>query len=201
VGNPSIEEALDAKYLIVSIMGPHAHDTPDAIFDIKQRQIETFHKCYWLHHSAYAKPETVRMLCAEARQIGQLPHCVLITPSSPHAARDTKSSAGAREFSVDRIWPGEAIPEGLRPTGVGKRPVSYALVFDRLAVFSKEKRLSLDLREYSRFEPLGLAIDPRNHGTVCAVHEGPRSSIELKTPVRNAWAVARLTDPFAGFVR
>jgi hypothetical protein len=74
-------------------------------------------------------------------------------------------------------------------------------VFDRLAVFSNEKRLTLDLRDYSRFEPLGLAIDPRNHGTVCAVHEAPRTVFGLRTPVRTAWAVARLTDPFAVYVR
>jgi hypothetical protein len=54
---------IDSKYLIISVIGPHAHETENTIFKRKIEDINKVGKTFWLTKSHQSKPDMVQQFC------------------------------------------------------------------------------------------------------------------------------------------
>lgn len=187
------------KYILISVVGPHAGETEKEIFERKIKEVEKTGRSYWLHKSYRAKPETVSLLGQLAYKKGTTPLCLFVEASSSNGAQETKIAETAKEFSVDKIkW--ETMPENIKVTGSIKG--AYALVFDQLQ-FVKENRI-IDLWGYSSFEHPDQAVKIIQGGsTICVVKNSShrQDKNKIKSHVRRILAVGRLVSPFEVWLR
>jgi len=54
---------IDSKYLIISVIGPHAGETENTIFKRKIEDINNVGKTFWLIKSHLSKPDMVQQFC------------------------------------------------------------------------------------------------------------------------------------------
>lgn len=191
---------LKANYVLISVMGPHASESEQEIFDRKISDIEKIGKTFWLIRSRCAKPDMVQAICSEAKNANQEVYCLFIDPSSRGGSTPTKTSVPARMYSEDeRIWP--ELPQDLSPvTGKIDRN-AYAIIFDNLEVYEG----LLDLWNFADFnnlsEPLRIA---QGASTLCAVRKDMSTvpnSKKIKSRHRNIVAIGRLCEPYGVWLR
>jgi len=186
------------KYILISVVGPHAGETEKEIFERKIKEVEKTGRSYWLHKSYKAKPEIVSLLGQLACKNGATPLCLFIEASSSNGAQETKIAEAAKEFSVDKVkW--ETMSENIKVTGSING--SYALILDRLQ-FIKENR-TIDLWDYSSFEHPDQAVKIVQGGsTVCVVkNSSHHDKNKMKSHVRRILAVGSLVSPFEVWLR
>jgi hypothetical protein len=75
-------ETRNAQHEIVSVMGPHAGESEDFIFERKTREVADTGRFFWVHRSPNAKPERVKSLCRKAGSEGKRVYCIFIEPSA-----------------------------------------------------------------------------------------------------------------------
>ena len=186
------------KYIIVSVVGPHAGESTKEIFARKTKEIKNTGLTFWLYKSHNAKPQDVQKLCRKALEGGCAPLCLFIEASSKGGAQATKSADVATKFSEDsNRW--RKIPQGVLVTGSVRN--SFALVFDQLEVVEKET--ILDLWDYSKFGFPSSAVQIRRGGsTVCCVRGSSKDDpSKLISNVRKVLAIGRLAHPFGIWLR
>jgi hypothetical protein len=187
-------EALRCKSCIVSVMGDHAGEDAEAIFDRKQDDIERIGMTFWLMRSPKARPRQVQHVC------GSLPaYTIFVEPATKGGARATTTDDRAREFSDDGTsW--HRLPQGLSPvTGKLDRGAT-ALVFDLL---STDVSGVIDLWDYAdagdSSKPLKFIL---GCATVCAIRKNVESQPGgMKSRYRRVVAVARLAEPYCAWLR
>jgi len=187
-------EALRCKSCIVSVMGDHAGEDAEAIFDRKQDDIERIGMTFWLMRSPKARPRQVQHVC------GSLPaYTIFVEPATKGGARATTTDDRAREFSDDGTsW--HRLPQGLSPvTGKLDRGAT-ALVFDLL---STDVCGVIDLWDYAdagdSSKPLKFIL---GCATVCAMRKNVESQPGgMKSRYRRVVAVARLAEPYCAWLR
>jgi hypothetical protein len=187
-------EALRCKSCIVSVMGDHAGEAAEAIFDRKQDDIERIGMTFWLMRSPKARPRQVQHVC------GSLPaYTIFVEPATKGGARATTTDDRAREFSDDGTsW--HRLPQGLSPvTGKLDRGAT-ALVFDLL---STDVSGVIDLWDYAdagdSSKPLKFIL---GCATVCAIRKNVESQPGgMKSRYRRVVAVARLAEPYCAWLR
>lgn len=190
-----LSQALAAPECVFSVMGAHAGEDAGAIFDRKIEDCARVGCTFWVAKSAKARPEQVQEMC-DHRRGG---YTIFIGPASIGGARPTSESDAASMYSADRIqW--YSLPDGLGPVTGQMDYSAAALVFDQLTV---DVAATVDLWDYAeRTDPsrplkfiLGLS-------TVCAVKKDMSAHPQsMKSSYRRVVAVARLTQPFAVWVR
>lgn len=189
---------LKQKYVVISIMGPHAGESEEEIFERKRREIEDTGKSFWLHKSYNAKPDVVQDISKEALKKSNTPLCIFIQASSKKGAQPTKQADRMREFSVDKKnW--KKIPSGILVTGSSKN--SFIMVFNKLDLI--ERKEFLNLWNYSLFGTPGKAVKMAlGASTVCSLKESSEDDQnKMKSNLRKVVAVGELTHPFAAWVR
>ncbi len=192
-------DALGAQYAIISVMGPHAGESEEFIFERKIKEVSDAGRSFWVHRSSNAKPERVKALCRKAGAEGRPVYCVFIEPSSRGGAQPTSEGQLATRYSADGgSW--LPVPEGIRPTGNISRGAT-AMVFDAIEMVNG--RIEIDLWDYSDFGFPGKALPVRQGGSTLCVERHPSlgDPARLKSHRRRVVAVARMADPFAVWLR
>ena len=191
-----LEKALAASNCIISVMGDHAGEGTDVIFQRKIIDIGKIGKTFWLVRSPKAKPSLVQKLCSSDPT-----YALFVEPSSKGGARPTETSDRAVEYSTNGVsW--QKLPLNLGPV-TGKMGASaYALIFDELEIVHNSS-VDLDLYQYADYEtpekPIKLIL---GCSTVCAEMEDMHTHKDkLKSRYRRIVAVSHLAAPYGVFLR
>jgi hypothetical protein len=189
-----LKAALECPQCIVSVMGDHAGEGTDAIFDRKKNDIERIGVTFWLMRSPKARPLQVQGICKTS-----LAYAIFIEPATKGGARPTIEENAAIEYSNDKIlW--HKLPKDISPV-TGKLDASAtALVFDMMTTNVKG---ALDLWNYGDFSnaqnPLKFIL---GCSTVCAIQKDMTSHPgRMKSRYREIVAVARLAQPYCVWLR
>lgn len=122
-----LHEALGAPWCVISVMGAHACDAVDVIFDRKVADCRAAGRTFWVAKSAKARPLQVQELCASSAG-----YVIFVEPATPGGARPTTQAERAIGYSADRLnW--LALPPGIGPVTGQMDRASTALVFNLLA--------------------------------------------------------------------
>lgn len=195
-----LQEILNSKYVVISVMGPHAGESVKGIFDRKIGDIEKTGKTFWLNRSQKARPSMVQKLCHEARNEGCDCYCIFIEPSSKGGALPASTQETARSYSKDStVW--LSFPNGLGPVTGKIGGGSQALVFDQLEL---AKSISyVNLWDYADFTnenlPLKIILGV---STLCAIKKDMRSHKDKMTSnQRRIVATGRICEPYCVYLR
>ena len=185
---------LNKKYLVITVIGPHAGDDVSTIFSKKQKEIDNHGKTYWLLKSFRAKTNQIQNICKKANEDKEDVYCLFIEPSSKDGARPTICNSLVKYISHNGSeW--EELPSNVNITG--KIDIqSSALVLNGLLLVNPMQ--IVDLWEYSEFgtdAPLKLQLGA---STICCVR---KHSEGMKSRFRNVVALGRLAFPYAVLVK
>jgi hypothetical protein len=189
-----LEEALKSDRCIISVMGAHAGEGVDAIFNRKIADIERTGKTFWLMRSPKARPIQVQDICKPSPA-----YTIFVEPASKGGARPTTNNEAAKEHSADKkIW--SQLPKGVGPVTGKIDSSATALVFDRMTTnFSG----TIDLWKYSDFsveeKPLKFIL---GCSTVCVIQKDMSTHPDrMKSRYRGIISVAKLTEPYCVWLR
>jgi hypothetical protein len=188
---------IDSKYLIISVIGPHAHETENTIFKRKIEDINKVGKTFWLTKSHQSKPDMVQQFCLIGLREKLNVYCFFIEPSKIGGAIPTMEDKSAESFSADgKTW--QKLPDGLGPVTGNINKNAYALVFDDLKMVTD----SIDLWDYVNFfkpnEPLKIM---QGGSTLCALKQENDFKNEIKSRYRKIVAVGRLATPYCVWLK
>jgi len=189
-----LEEALASSKCVISVMGEHAGEGANLIFDRKRSDIRNTGRTFWLIRSPKARPAHVQKMCSTSPG-----YTIFVEPATTGGARPTIAADAATEYSHDRaLW--HQLPIGLSPVTGKLDTAATALVFDTLTTNVSGV---LDLWEYCEdtaiHTPLKFML---GSSTVCAVRRESRSHPQrMKSRYREIVAVARMKEPFCVWVR
>jgi hypothetical protein len=196
-----LRKAIISKYVVISVMGPHANESEIGIFQRKREDVKRKGMTYWLIKSRKAKPPLVQGICKLARKEGSSIWCIFIEPSSPYGAKQTKCETPATHYSEDMIeW--VPLPHGLGPvTGNLEGGGAYGLKFDQLDIV--DRTVHLDLWGFSEFatqeKPI---ITGEGYSTVCAIkNDTSRHSDKMNSHIRAIVGLGRLAEPYCVYLR
>jgi hypothetical protein len=189
-----LEEALACPQCIVSVMGDHAGEDADEIFDRKKADIERIGKTFWLMRSPKARPAQVQGICKTIPA-----YTIFVEPATKGGARPTTKKDVAKECSDDGVlW--HRLPKGLGLVTGKLDNGATALIFD---IITTDVSGTLDLWDYGELsdihKPLRFIL---GCSTVCAVRRDIKSHPEkMKSRYRGIVAVARLVAPYGVWIR
>ena len=189
-----IGDALACSHCLVSVMGDHAGESPDAIFNRKMADIEKIGKTFWLIRSPKVKPEQVQGVCTATQT-----YAIFVQPATKGGARPTKEEDPVKEYSTDRVlW--NPLFHGISPVTGKLDSSAAAFVFDQMTT---DVSGTLDLWNYGELSdinrPLRFIL---GCSTVCAVRKDTKSHPgRMKSRYRGIVAVARLATPYCVWVR
>jgi len=189
-----LEDALKSTRCIISVMGDHAGESVDAIFNRKIADIERTGRTFWLMKSPKARPAQVQDICKLSPA-----YTIFVEPATKGGARPTIIDEAAREYSVDKkVW--YRLPESISPVTGKLDSGSAALVFDMMATTVSG---TIDLWMYGDFsvkvKPLKFIL---GCSTVCAIKKDMSSYPErMKSRYRGIVAVAKLAEPYCIWLR
>ena len=187
-------EALACPQCVISVMGDHAGEGVNAIFNRKKADIDRTGRTFWLMRSPKARPTHVQGICSKVPA-----YTIFVEPATAGGARPTKEEDAAKEYSDDRVlW--HPIPKGLSPVTGKLDTAATALVFDMLTTNVPG---TLDLWGYVEAsdvnKPLRFIL---GCSTVCAVWKDTKSYPDkMKSRHRGIVAVARFAHPYGVWVR
>lgn len=189
-----LEAALKHHKCVVSVMGDHAGEGADAIFNRKASDIARTGLTFWLMRSPKARPPQVQAICRPFPA-----YTIFVEPATKGGARPTTTEDAAKEYSNDRVqW--HQLPKDLTPVTGKLDTGATALVFDRLTTDVSE---TLDLWDYG--EAFDIVMPLRfilGCSTVCAVRKDTESHpAKMKSRYRGIVAVARLAEPYCVWIR
>ncbi len=189
-----LEKALKSNRCIISVMGAHAGEDADSIFDRKITDIDQTGKTFWLMRSPKASPIQVQKICMS------LPvYAIFVEPASKGGTQPAKNNETAREYSTDKKkW--FQIPKGVSPV-TGK--IDYgaaALIFDKM---TSTVNGTIDLWKYCDFSNEEQPIVFRQGcSTVCAIQKDRSIHPDrMKSRCRGIVAVAKLTEPYCVWLK
>jgi hypothetical protein len=196
----NLDDILNNKYLVISVMGPHAGESEIEIFERKIEDINRIGRTFWLIRSHGAKPLMVQRLLGEAGKERANCYCVFLAPSSQGGAVPALTSDSARSYSKDvLIW--HNLPSGLGPVTGRIDSGAHALVFDQLELVRSISYL--DLWDYADFFNQRLPVKIfQGASTVCAIRKDMSSHRDrMKSNHRRITAIGRICDPFCVYLR
>jgi len=189
-----LEATLKSPKCVVSVMGDHAGEGADVIFDRKTADIARTGVTFWLMRSPKARPQQVQELCNPFPA-----YAIFVEPATKGGARPTTKEDAAREYSGDGVlW--HPLPKEITPVTGKLDTAATALVFDMMTT---DVSGMLDLWNYGEAlevdKPLKFIL---GCSTVCAVKKDMKSNPEkMKSRYREIVAVARFTDPYCVWIR
>lgn len=168
---PLLEAALTCPQCVVSVIGVHAGEDVDVIFNRKKADIERTNRTFWVIRSPKAKPKEVQ---------------------------EIKENA-AREYSTDRVaW--HQLPEGLSPVTGKLDTGAAALVFDSIDTGVSGTLDLWGYAEFSGLQrPIRFILGCSTVCVVRKDMKAHPD--KMKSRYRKIVAVARLAHPFCVWVR
>lgn len=188
----------NTKYVVLSVMGPHAGEDEAKIYQRKSLDIDKTGMTFWLMRSNQAKPDAVQQMCKAAKSESADIYCYFIDPSSRMGASPTKCAESADAYSHDNIvW--SEFPSSLGPVTGRIDKGAYALVFNQIRL----SKFNIDLWDYSNyFKQTNPIIFRQGGSTVCSVQKDSSAHpMKIQSNVRVVRAVARLTAPYAVWLK
>jgi len=76
-GEKIMAKISDIKYVVISVMGPHAGESENEIFIRKIQDIHNIGRSFWLMKSHQSKPKMVQELCSTANVENAECYCLL----------------------------------------------------------------------------------------------------------------------------
>lgn len=189
---------IEAKYLVISVIGEHADESADMIFARKIKDTENIGITFWVINSRNAKPEMVQSLCEYAKNNNEDALAIFIKPSVSGGARPTKTNECSVGFSKDHSnW--VAFPEGIGPVTGRIDRGACALVFSQLKLVQD----NIDLRHYADFlnqhKPVRII---QGSSTICAVEKDMSGNPDvMKSHNRNVVAIGKLHEPYCVWLK
>jgi len=189
-----LEAALESPQCVLSVMGDHAGESANAIFDRKKADIERMGKTFWLIRSLKARPTQVQGICKTIST-----YTIFVEPAIKGGARPTTEEDAAKEYSGDGVlW--HLLPKGLSPVTGKLDTGATALVVDMMVT---NVNRTLDLWDYGEssdiHKPIRFIL---GCSTVCAVKKDTKPHPEkMKSRYRGIVAVARLAKPYCVWIR
>jgi len=189
-----LEEALKSDRCIISVMGAHAGEGADVIFNRKIADIQRTGKTFWLMRSPKARPIQVQDICKPSPA-----YTIFVEPASKGGARPTTNNEAAKEHSADKkIW--SQLPKDVGPVTGKIDSSATALVFDRMTTNVSG---TIDLWKYSDFsveeKPLKFIL---GCSTVCVIQKDMSTHPDrMKSRYRGIISVAKLTEPYCVWLR
>ena len=189
-----LEEALKSDRCIISVMGAHAGEGADVIFNRKIADIERTGTTFWLMRSPKARPIQVQDICKPSPT-----YTIFVEPAAKGGARPTTNNEAAKEHSADKkIW--SQLPKGVDPVTGKIDSSATALVFDRMTTNVSG---TIDLWKYSDFsveeKPLKFIL---GCSTVCVIQKDMSTHPDrMKSRYRGIISVAKLTEPYCVWLR
>jgi len=184
---------LDARFVGISVIGPHANEGVADIFKRKMDDIQCIGKTFWLVASSKVRPLIVQEMC-RANGAGYV-----VFVESSGVPRPAITAIAAVESSTDQqTW--EPLPVGLGPV-TGKLGLSAkALIFDALELCHGEP---FDMWAYGELPDGTKPLDTRiGHSTVLALkYDTSVHSKKMKSRFRQVVACGRLQNPFCVWLR
>ena len=117
------------KYIIFSVIGSHAGELKQEIFERKIEDINRVGHTFWLYESNQTKPNIVQDFCKRAKKEGKNVLCFFIEPSSLGGAKPTKISISAKSYSMNnKEW--RILPKSLSSVTGKINKGAYALIFN-----------------------------------------------------------------------
>ena len=187
-------QASNEKYIVISVMGPHAGESEGEIFQRKIGDIKKIGHTFWLIKSYQAKPNMVQQICQSARKENMEVYCNFIEASSSKGATPTKEASFAESYSADgKKW--KDLPKGLSPVTGKVDGSAYALVFNQLELVRGKR---IDLWDYANYygqdHPIRIL---QGASTLCGIKKDMRSHKDrIKSNDRKVIALGKLCDPF-----
>lgn len=182
---------------IISVLGPHAGESVNEIFDRKQKEISLTKYTLWLHKSYTCKPE-------HFKGITDTIECLFIEPASRNGSRPTISSDKAEMYSIDKInW--KSIPNTIKCTGnlLGAK----ALVIEKFVDIndSNESDKIIDITDLRFFNYINqntpIQIRQGASTILCEVRDKPDKKSCVKSWDRVIVKRAYLRYPYCVWVR
>jgi len=189
-----LESALASESCVVSVMGAHAGEAPDVIFERKKTDIAETGMSLWLIRSSRARPAQVQEMFSKFPG-----YTIFVEPSTVGGARPTLEASAAKEYSADRvIW--HLLPAGLGPVTGKLDSCAAALVFDAI---DTNVHGVLDLWEYSEYSGVQMPLKfILGCSTACAVRRDSKTHPgRMKSRYRGIVAVARMKAPYCVWVK
>jgi hypothetical protein len=186
-------------YCLFSVIGSHAGEDMNTIFNRKIEDITKTGKTFWLIKSYKAKPPIVQEICKkviENRQEGI--KCYFITPSTPRGAMPTKTANIAKEYSHNKKeW--KNLPVSIGPVTGNISISSYALVLKEIILC----RNSIDLTQYAFFDNPDRPIRiQQGASTICAIRKDMSSNPDaMKSYSRTIVATGTMLSPYCVWLR
>lgn len=189
---------LEWQFAVLSVIGPHAGESENEIFNRKIQDIKNIGRTFWLMKSFKAKPPMVQELCQKAKGKDERAYCIFIEASSKGGALPTKTATYAISSSKDNTtW--ENLPDDLSPVTGKMDGQAYALVFDELEIVDDV----MDLWNYANFfneeEPIRII---QGASTICASKKDMQChSKRMISRYRRIMAIGRLYFPYCVYLR
>ena len=195
-----IEEIQKLKYVIISVIGPHAGEPLNQIFSRKMTDVKKAGKTFWVISSNKASLELIHQMKTNALKENKDIFCIFIEPSQKGGSQDTKQSEQAKEYSEDKkIW--QSFDEKISPITGKITTNSYAMVFDELSLVETESKLNL--WNYADFDNQNEPIKLNQYrSTFCGIQKDMSNNTNhMKKQFRKIVAVAKLHDVGAVWLR
>ncbi|MDP8211741.1 MAG: hypothetical protein P9X22_00435 [Candidatus Zapsychrus exili] len=193
-----VNNFLDKKYVVISVMGPHAGESEGEIFKRKIGDAKNIGITFWLMRSRQAKPSLVQRICKEARERNKNVVALFIEASSTGGAMPTSSANSATYYSADRkYW--KNLPKGLSPVTGKIDKGAYALTFDLLNLHNG----MIDLWNYADFfnqdSPIRIF---QGASTLCAIKKDMSAhDNKIKSHNRKIIAIGQLCNPYCVWLK
>lgn len=184
---------LNEKFVIISVMGPHAGESSEQIFSRKILDIQRINKTFLVIQSYKSNPPKVQTLLQKAKAVEKDVFCIFISPSTKGGARPTTEDKKAESFSLDKLhW--KNLPAGLSPVTGKISTNSFALVFKELNLI--EQDLKLNLWNYADFENQQNPVLPKlGVSTICAMKKDmSKHPNKIKSNIRKIEAIGKLSS-------
>ena len=176
--------------LILSVMGLHAGEGIERIFERKIRDILICGKTLWLVRSPFVKPERAQAFLNDSSSV------LFLAPASSNGSRPTTDSCCAKEMSSDgKRW--EKLPDGISPV-TGRLP-AYALVLTELSI-CKASWL-IDLWMFSDPGDVPVRFKLGMSTALAKTKDVSLDSRRMKSRFRQVLARGVIKDPYVVFVR
>ena len=173
---------------ILSIVGVHASETPEKIFDRKIQDIEKSGQTFWIMRSNLANPKIVQKFCEDENV-----EIYFIAPAT--VAQPTKVGKKYSFYSKDKInW--QSLPKEISDvTGSG-----YGLVLDKLNIVENKE---IDLNQYVENQNKLVLKFSNVAGTLCCLEKDMSQHPYRikKNNIRKVYAIGRLKRPFCVWMK
>lgn len=198
--NGLLEQAKKADYVFISVMGPHANETPEEIYEKKNEDLKRFGESFWVS----GVDEQFITECKRKLK-GKVGYLILVESSGDgKSAADTKGSEPATKYSENRVnWKEINVPN---VTGNMHKDGTPAYYFDKIELYEEREApinlsYNINLNYYSEDGKKEAIKFRQGRSNVFAKKNTAKLSGGMNSHERKIVAVLRLKYPYVVWVK